>query len=158
MPMGSAPLQTRLRHTSAMAIAPPVNGSSSHMRPLQSTANARNFSTVLPPSFSHLARTRTTAASEPGRTTVPPRTIWSYCRHTQAREPTFGDPRSASSSAPRSRRDGGCSRLEPAIGAGLRRRRGAVVDGRVVGQHADGDVAHDDGRRFDGARSGSSGS
>ena len=50
------------------------------MRPLQSAAKARSFSIVLP-SFSQ--GTRTTAASDPGRTTVPPRTMWSYWRHTQ---------------------------------------------------------------------------
>ncbi len=95
MPMGSAPVTTRFRHTSAIALAPPVNASSSHVRPLQSTAKARNFS-VAPHG------TRTTPASEPGRTTVLPRTIWSYWRQIHAREPTLGEPISSRSSFPRS--------------------------------------------------------
>ncbi len=89
--------------------------------------------------------TRTTAASDPGRTTVPPRTIWSYCRQTQAREPTFGEPTSSSSSRPRSLGIGIEPRIDRRHGE-LRRRSRPVVDGRAVGQDADGDVADDDRR------------
>ena len=72
MPIGSAPAHTRLRQTSAIAIFAPSSGASSTKRPLQSTAKARCFITVLP---SRSQGTRTTPASEPGRTTVPPRTM-----------------------------------------------------------------------------------
>ena len=72
IPIGSAPLHTRFRHTSAMAIFAPSSASSATKRPLQSTANARCFITTVP---SRSQGTRTTPASEPGRTTVPPRTM-----------------------------------------------------------------------------------
>jgi hypothetical protein len=100
MPMASAPTHARLRHTSAMAIAAPLRASSSHSRPLQSTANARCFSMAEGP-FGRVPEgvvtsshgTRTTAASEPpGRRRVPPRTMLSYWRMIHWREPRFGEP------------------------------------------------------------------
>jgi hypothetical protein len=73
-PIGSAPLQTTLRAHSATAIAAPARAESSHLRPSQSTESATCMKRSMVPSSRSQAM-RTTAASLPGRTTVPPRTM-----------------------------------------------------------------------------------
>jgi len=85
------------------------------------------------PSRSH--GTRTTAASDPGRTIVPPRTIWSYCRHTHARDPRLGEPTSPSSALPVSHGSGmafGSTIVAIAASAPGSRRRTADARSRAV--------------------------
>ena len=78
---GSAPLHATFRTACATASRPPRRGSSATRAPSPSRATATaRFDGV----------SRTTAASPPGRSTVPEPTSWSYWAYTQALEHTFG--------------------------------------------------------------------
>ena len=68
IPSGSPPAQATLRAASRTASAPPVNGSSAPIRPVPSSVTAR-------PRYD--GRSRSTAASRPGRRTVRDCTSWS---------------------------------------------------------------------------------
>ena len=83
---GRAPVQATLRAASHTALIPPRRGSSQVRRPFPTsdTAIAREDGV-----------SRTTAASPPGRTTVPDPTSWSYCRVTQRRLAVPGEASSA---------------------------------------------------------------
>ena len=108
----------------ADGLMPPRRGSSQVRRPLPSSATA-------------IARcdgvSRTTAASPPGRMTVPEPTRWSYCRVIQRRLAIFGRPSSARNvavgSAGRAGRSSGRSRsragraARPGSAGSLRERR-----------------------------------
>src|SRR5215813_13310354 len=87
-PIGCAPEAARLRAASATALTVPTYGSRRQRRLLQSSVIATAF--CVPSS-------RTTAASEPGRTTVLPPTYVSYWRYTHSRDERFGDSSSCSS-------------------------------------------------------------
>src|SRR3990170_2732309 len=83
--IGRAPLAARLRAASATAILAPALGSRKQYRELQSTVRARPLSVPF---------ILTTAASEPGQTTVSVLTMWSYWRYIQALLAMFGEERS----------------------------------------------------------------
>ena len=106
---GSAPLHATFRTACATASRPPRRGSSATRAPSPSRATATARLDGV---------SRTTAASPPGRSTVPDPTSWSYWAYTQALEQTFGRARSWSRSAEASRRLG--DRVGAASGASAR--------------------------------------
>ena len=87
---GSAPVQATFSTDCATASRPPRSGSSATRAPSPSSETAIARSEGV---------SRTTAASPPGRITVPEPTSWSYCAYTHAFEQMFGRASSAASSA-----------------------------------------------------------
>ncbi len=130
---GSAPLHATFRTACATASRPPRRGSSATRAPSPSSATATaRFDGVR----------RTTAASPPGRSTVPEPTSWSYWAYTHALEQTFGRASSRSRSAEASRRLGDRRERERRVGEGVGPPRLERVGGSV-GERCDREVADD---------------
>ena len=90
-PSGRAPVIETFRAASATDIAAPSHGS---MAPTGAFASVVATSALVVPLI------RSMAAPRPGPATVFACTLWSYCSYTERRDERFGEPSSASSTAP----------------------------------------------------------
>src|SRR3954470_14252284 len=118
MAIGRAPVQATLRAASATAMRPPTRGSRYTYRPLQSVLTA--IALLVP-------RTRRTAASPPGPTTVLVRTVESYWRNAQVLLASVG----AASSFSRVQEWSLSSGREGTASGSLFRRAAITVDSRA---------------------------